>query len=472
MQNKLASNSLIAGMRLPGAVFDERGKFVFPAGKCITTDDIEAITSLYDHGLFGDEHWPGEFLQDTHPTAGSADEQTAVRIIKVDDLTTGMRLPDDVYDSDSDVLLLAAGSEITPRFLQLLRARGIRTIRTRPSQPQPEPTTVLHTTLTRRLDALLRDELKKRTNFKPRNLHDRPRLRLDDFKAEASRGLEQHSVASDMLADINVSLERGRSVPGRHVMEAISVFADQVALDVDLLPFIVSRTDSEGEYLFDHCVNTSLISMSLAAQAGLGKDRIVEIGFGALVQDLGMLAIPREIRLAPRKLTPSELREVHQHPVHTLKKLENITEAPLNAGFITYQSHERCDGKGYPRQHDDRNILVVARIVGIADSFAAMTHDRPYRKAMLPYQAAKEILRDVWKFDRPTVRTFLDTVGLFPIGSCVELNTGTRARVIRIIPGAHTRPVIEPFDEHGRPTGRLLSLVSETDMSVVRAIGD
>ena len=156
----------------------------------------------------------------------------------------------------------------------------------------------------------------------------------------------------------------------------IPTLYSQVGLDVDLLPFIVSRADSEDEYLFAHCVNTSLISMSIAAQSGLGKERIAEIGFGALVQDLGMLAIPRELRLAPRKLTPSELLEVQQHPLHTLKKLENITEAPLNAGLITYQSHERCDGKGYPRQHDDKNILALARIVSIADSFAAMTHDR------------------------------------------------------------------------------------------------
>jgi len=100
-----------------------------------------------------------------------------------------------------------------------------------------------------------------------------------------------------------------------------------------------------------------------------------------------------------------------------------------------------------------------------------MTRPRPYRPAQTPYEATRAILIDgsVQKFDQTLVRAFLDAVSLFPIGSVVELNTGTRARVIRANADHHTRPIVERLDDRGQPLGQIIDLSSESDVKVVRA---
>ena len=85
-------------------------------------------------------------------------------------------------------------------------------------------------------------------------------------------------------------------------------------------------------------------------------------------------------------------------------------------------------------------------------------------------KAAHAMLQDIQKFDRATVRIFLDTMGLFPIGSCVELDTGLWGRVVRATPGHHTRPLIEELDDDGRATGRLIDLSKERQFKAMGAV--
>ncbi|MGB0717672.1 MAG: HD-GYP domain-containing protein, partial [Phycisphaerae bacterium] len=246
-------------------------------------------------------------------------------------------------------------------------------------------------------------------------------------------------------------------------------FVHRATMDVDLLPLIVSLHNSADDYLFGHSLDVALLSMSMATQAGFGQDKILEIGFGSLLQDIGMLRVPEDIRFAPRPLTTEERAEVNRHPLYAIEWLSRIDISPLTTGLILYQSHERSDGSGFPRRQEESRIHPYAKIVNIADTFSAMTHDRPYRPAYRPYEAAREILTCIGRYDRTMARLFLDTVGLFPVGSTVELNNGSFAEVVRAIPGAHTRPVVEQVDKHGRSTGRLINLSAEQDLRVVRA---
>jgi HD-GYP domain-containing protein (c-di-GMP phosphodiesterase class II) len=295
-------------------------------------------------------------------------------------------------------------------------------------------------------------------------------LTLADLKAEALRGIERHAATSLAVAEMCGSLDKGQRVGGKDIREAVGEFANQGALDVDILPMVVSSQRTEGEYLFDHCVNVALISMSMGVQAGLDRSHIMEIGFGAMLQDIGMMRVPTELRLAPRVLLSDELVEIRRHPILTLDWLEKLKGVPLRAGFIGYQSHERADGKGYPRQRAPMLVHPFAKIVGVADSFTAMMRTRPYRPPLGAYGAAKAILEDLGKFDRTTVRLFLDTVGLFPIGSCVELDNGIQGKVTRATPGQHARPVIEELGTDGRLTGRLLDLSRDTTVQIARPI--
>jgi len=198
----------------------------------------------------------------------------------------------------------------------------------------------------------------------------------------------------------------------------------------------------------------------------------MEVGLGALLQDVGMLRVADDIRLAGRDLSPEEWFEVRRHPYHTLEQLERIRSLPRVVRYVGYQVHERCDASGYPRGRAGMLLHQYSRIAAIADAFVAMTRPRPHRSAMLPYLAAKTILVEgsINKYDRTMVRAFLDCVSLFPVGSVVELDDGSMGTVLRANPGLQTRPIIEEFGSDGDPTGYLIDLAEDTDRCVVRAL--
>ena len=490
MKKRIEVESLYPGLCAWGELFDRSGTVLIKADDCLSEDDCVRIKEHSGGGVYGDSWWPDTFtvehaesvrtdappgraetntLPDTteEDTGGDSDPDGAIR---VESLHPGMRLPRHVYAADSNVLLLAAGVEVTSRFLELLSARGIKMVELRSTTVEQEEDNTLQSQQTRELDAVLEEVLKKEVPLCEWGPDERPQLTLADLKAEAQRGIEQHSRTSNAMAQMCGSLKKGERVVGHDIREAVGGFARQTALDVDLLPMIVSLQRTQGEYLYDHCVNVALIAMSMAAQAGMDRSYIMEIGFGAMLQDIGMLRVPDEIRLAPRSLSGEEFFEVQRHPVLTLDWLEKVKGVPIRAGFIGYQSHERADGQGYPRRRAPMLVHLYAKIVAVADSFVAMMRARPYRPPIGAYETAKAILEDNGKFDRTAVRLLLDTVGLFPVGSFVELDNGIQGKVTRATPGRQTRPVIEELAPGGKLSGELIDLSKETGLNVARAI--
>ena len=491
MQRQIPSDLIRPGIRLPGALCDKTGRVLIPAGVELTEAHIAKLGKQLITGLYGGDDWPEgshsgaentgdrqEAPPDSCPsTADEPCEPQEVPLeaesgdVSVDVLRLGMYLSHDIFDQNG-VLLLAAGSQVTSRFLLLLRQRDIRTVRLRPPIGQRHAE-VADDPQTRQVEALLSAELKKQlplglTAGPPK----RPRLPLADWWVKGRRGLERHVATSSILAGLCESVRDGQAVSGDGMRGLMGDFTDMLTLDYDLLSTIMGMQKTLGEYLFDHCVNVALISMTTAAQLGVGREQILIIGLGAVFQDVGMLQVPAEIRLAPRSLTAEERTEVRRHPIYTLEYLERIGGLPIEARFIGYQVHERIDGSGYPRRRTGTTTHPFAKIVAVADAYCAMVRPRPHRPARRPHDAVKELLADgkCGRLDRSVLSAFLDGVSAFPIGSHVELDTGVTGQVVRANPGAHTRPLVVELDSDGKPTDRVIDLSEETGLKVVRAL--
>lgn len=393
-------------------------------------------------------------------------------------------LKEDVCD-ESGAVLLRAGDPLTASFLKMLRHRGFNRVRLRipgsayPTVP-PEvgrtlrstsDSTLLHTDRSRELDERLAGELEQEPQYHPVRPWRRPRLPIDDFKEQASAGLEQHRQTSAAVADVCAALDSGRRTSAVELRRTVTNFVEMGANDFDLLPMIVAMQQSGDEYLYDHCVNVSMLSMAIASHLQLDREAIAIVGMAGLLQDAGMLRVPVGIRLARRQLTQQEWGEVHRHPLHTLDMLAELRGLPPAVTFAAYQVHERGDGSGYPRRRVGRQVHEYAKIVALADAYAAMTRQRPYRAAIAPYVAAKTILTEGAedRFDRVLVRAFLDTVSLFPIGSRVDLSNGSSAKVLRANPGQHTKPVVEELSGDGSATGHIIDLAKDGNVRVVKA---
>ncbi len=424
---------------------------------------------------------------------GSTELALDDRTVTVDDLRRslvesnqhGLSLDHDIYD-DSDVLLLSAGSHITAKFLQLLQSRNIQRVHLRPTSiihsrdvepeptPEPEPTIdpfSYHTAISRELDERLAGDLGFRQEYHPVRAWRRPRLAINDLKNEAIAGVEKHEATSAAVEDICDSLKTGKEISASDLRNTVNRFVDMAAVDFDLLPLIVSLQHSGDEYLYDHCVNVSLLSMAIASQQGLDRDAIATIGLGGLLQDIGMLRVPESIRLSTSNLTEDEWEQIKLHPLHTLDMLADIRGIPRLVKLIAYQTHERADGSGYPRRRTEQQVHEYAKIVAVADTYSAMIRERPYRKAMSPYTATTTLLHAgaEHQYDRSLLRAFLDSVSLFPIGSRITLSDGTLARVLRSNPELHTKPIVEAVSNDGTPLGLMIDLSLEDSPSVTQA---
>ena len=383
-------------------------------------------------------------------------------------LRVGTRLTECIYDS-TGVLLLAAGSEITARFLSQLSQRNITSVRLQaPADQSADCSGKLED------ESQSADTPSGQASRSPagRRAKSRVQLSLEDLAAAASAGLEKHSAASGRLKSAAPALANGDAVSAAEFSGVVADFANMVTLDRDLLLTVEAMQVGQEEYLFDHCVNTSLLSMALGNELGFPQERVIELGMATLLSDVGMLRVPDEIRLARRSLTAFERSEIERHPCHTLDCLQQMDGLPESVPWVGYQIHERMDGSGYPQGRSRFLIHEYARVAAVADTYTALCHDRPHRPGFLPYLAAKTILSECsqGKFDPAIVRKFLDHIGLFPVRSYVQLNSGVKAVVIRTNPGLHTRPVVAEVDQNGAPGKTVIDLSQESNLHVERAV--
>jgi HD-GYP domain-containing protein (c-di-GMP phosphodiesterase class II) len=198
------------------------------------------------------------------------------------------------------------------------------------------------------------------------------------------------------------------------------------------------------------------------------------IGLAGLVFDLGMLLVPQRVRQGADQLNNADRERVHKHPFYSLSMLEKVDDCPPIVKLAALQHHEREDGSGYPRGRRKEMICDYARVLAVADAFAATMSPRSYRQQKLPYIAMEETLRlaAAMVFWTPACRALVQSAGLFPVGSGVKLSSGQLAHVI----GSHAqmvdRPIVQPLDQQLRPVGKPIDLsqVPKEQLSVVRPV--
>ncbi len=162
-------------------------------------------------------------------------------------------------------------------------------------------------------------------------------------------------------------------------------------------------------YTADHCRRLQRLSYATGQQLGLSQTELYRLDFGSLLHDIGKIEVPVEILQKPGKLTPGEWERVKQHP--SLGREMLATTHVKEAGIVVEQHHERLDGSGYPYGLSGKDILTEAYIVAVADTFDAMTTDRPYRKALSDEVAFEEIRKYAGvHYPREVVDAFFEAV--------------------------------------------------------------
>ncbi len=176
---------------------------------------------------------------------------------------------------------------------------------------------------------------------------------------------------------------------------------------IDTISSFVIALESKDPYLKGHSARVSMYSAELAGVMGMPANDVVMVGRAGMLHDLGKLVVLDSILRKPRQLTEEEFELIRSHPVVGDKILKPLRFLACEAKAVRHH-HERYDGKGYPDGVKGDDIPLIARVVTVADSFDAMTSDRPYR-ARRPLEAAlEEILKNVrTQFDPALAEAFV-----------------------------------------------------------------
>lgn len=206
------------------------------------------------------------------------------------------------------------------------------------------------------------------------------------------------------------------------------------------------------EYTYLHCLNVTRLSVHLGQRLGLEQQELVDLGWAALLHDLGKLHVPLQILNKVKKFHPEELVVMQSHPLESVAvfaDLQSVTLESLRRLSAAFEHHQRYDLKGYPRVKNKMSLHPFSRIVAITDTFDAMTTDRIYQRRVLPDVALRVMSSGFGTiFDPFVLQAFITTMGAFPVGSLVRLSTDELALVKSYNETAKLdRPVVYRFQK-------------------------
>ena len=271
-----------------------------------------------------------------------------------------------------------------------------------------------------------------------REQRSRPVLPRARPVAGASRLEAELIYSAPIIEDVHRALESIRNAAdsnGNIDLSRVQGLVDEMAAGVERNPdamLWLTRLKKTDQYSYDHAVDVSVHLMVLGRFLGFNRLAIEELGQAGLMQDIGKMQIDPEILGKASALTDEEYQEVQSHVASSLELLVGQRAFPASVLSVIAAHHERHDGSGYPRRLSGERISLHAELAGLIDTYCAMTRHRVYSAAVSNQKALEMIarMRGV-TFREAVVDQLIQCVGLYPIGTLVELNTGEVAVVIQ-----------------------------------------
>lgn len=219
--------------------------------------------------------------------------------------------------------------------------------------------------------------------------------------------------------------------------------------------------NTKQEYTYHHAVAVSIFSFLLGKADGLKSGEVIQLGLAGLLSDCGMAKLPFSIFNKSGSLTAEEYEEIKKHPIYGYRMLESVPGFSKNALLGVLQHHEREDGSGYPLQVNREKLHPFAKMIAIADTYHAMTSERPYRSAKSPYLVMDELLMDGFgKLDHHLIHKLIPLLTDLSIGDRILLNNDMAGEVVFLNQERPTKPVVT------LDNGKQINLIQERDIHI------
>lgn len=209
------------------------------------------------------------------------------------------------------------------------------------------------------------------------------------------------------------------------------------------------RIRRENSSLYAHGLAVSALMIALGRQMGLPEQRVKDAGLAGLLMDVGMGHLPIDVSAILEDLSDKEREVVQTHTQLGHDFLQLGGEISDEVAQVCLEHHERYDGSGYPHGLSGDKIGLFGRMAAICDVYDSMTSDRPHRPRIDP-NAALALMRGMeGEFDEAILEQFIESVGVYPIGSVVRLTTGRLALVVDQNEQDYTAPRVWTFYDTG-----------------------
>jgi HD-GYP domain-containing protein (c-di-GMP phosphodiesterase class II) len=242
---------------------------------------------------------------------------------------------------------------------------------------------------------------------------------------EASKQVYAQSVA--VTKDVIAGVRLGRATGLKRVKRAVQMVVDQV-LNNEISMVGLTTIRDYDEYTFTHSVNVCIFSIALGKKLGFSKLQLCDLGMAALLHDVGKARVPPEVLNKAGKLDEHEWRIIQAHPWYgalTLFGMRGYEEIPYRSILVAHEHHMKIDLTGYPKVVRPRKLGIFSRIVSVADGFDAATTRRVYQTVPIE---PDQVLREMWEnpnrgLDRVLVKALINLIGVYPVGTCVILDS-------------------------------------------------
>ncbi len=262
------------------------------------------------------------------------------------------------------------------------------------------------------------------------------------FQRELVRAREVQSQTRVLMRTTIEEVQKGKAINIPLTEKVVDNMVESVIRNPDAL-VCLSQLKDVSEYTALHSVRTCVLALTFGRHLVLSKDELKILGVGALLHDIGMAKLPATILDKPGGLTVEEFELMTQHVPWGLEILKQSGGVPPAALEILEQHHERHDGSGYVRKLKGDLIGYVGAICAIVDVYDAITSQRVYRGPVSADDALKRMYE--WRhkdFHAELVEEFIKCMGIYPIGSLVELSTGGVGVVITINRARRLKPKV------------------------------
>lgn len=277
----------------------------------------------------------------------------------------------------------------------------------------------------------------------------------------------------DALRSIIADVRNGRKPGLARARAAVGGLVDTVVRNPNALVWLTRLKDIDS-YSYAHSIDVCAYMLAFGRHLGLPTDELRTVGLGGLLLDIGKVRLRPELVQKLGVLTEDEFREMQDHVTYAVTILREIGNVPEKVILMTQQHHERHDGSGYPNGLKGRAIGFYGRMASISDTFDAITSQRAYSSALSSHQALRKLYE--WRdtlFHGGLVEQFIECLGVYPVGSVVELNTGQVAIVMSQNRFRQLKPrLVLVLDPEKKPYGTMdiLDLIDDPADADERAI--